>query len=156
MILTLNMDGLKARFNADRVLSAVDRAKKRNLSKQAAFTRRSAKSSIRRRRRTSVSGSPPSSHSGLLRKLIYFVYMPSTQSVVIGPMLTNQVQKLRKYRIVQNKTVPETLETGGRVTRTWVKSGRSKRVYIQPRPFMRPALIKGTADLEKYWKDTVK
>jgi len=156
MILTLNMNELKSRFNAGLVLSAVDRAKKRNLTKQAAFTRRSAKSSIRRRRRTSAPGSPPSSHSGLLRKLIYFIYEPSTQSVVIGPMLTNQARKLSKYRLTQNKTVPETLETGGRVTRTSVRTGRTKRVYVQPRPFMRPALIKGLADLEKYWKDTVK
>lgn len=52
-------------FDRKAVLAAVDKATLRVLSKFGAFVRRRAKSSIRKRKKASPPGQPPSSHSGL-------------------------------------------------------------------------------------------
>ena len=72
-------------FDRQPVLNAVSRSERRVLSKFGAFVRRGARSSIRKRKSVSEPGSPPSSHTGLLRKMIFFVYEPARASVVIGP-----------------------------------------------------------------------
>jgi len=61
-------------FDSPKVVRAVDRTTRRVLSKFGAFVRRTARSSIRKRKRISEPGSPPSSHSGLLKKFIFFGY----------------------------------------------------------------------------------
>ena len=76
-------------FDSPKVLSAVDKATRQVLSKFGAFVRRSAKSSIRKRKRISSPGQPPSSHSGFLKKFIWFGYEPGSKSVVIGPAALN-------------------------------------------------------------------
>ena len=99
-------------FDRKTVLSSVDRATRRVLSKFGAYVRTSAKSSIRKRKKVSDPGRPPSSRTGLLKKYIFFAYDGRKQSVVIGPVRLNT-----KYfdRDVQPKTglVPEVLEYGG-------------------------------------------
>ena len=102
-------------FDSQRVMQAVDAAKRTNLSKQGAFVRTAARSSIRKRKRISEPGQPPSSHTGLLRDFIFFAYEPFTQSVVIGPAKTNQVFFDDDMRPITG-TVPEVLEYGGRIT----------------------------------------
>jgi len=64
-------------FDSPKVVRAVDRTTRRVLSKFGAFVRRTARSSIRKRKRISEPGSPPSSHSGLLKKFIFFGYDPT-------------------------------------------------------------------------------
>jgi len=55
-------------FDRQAVISKVDAATRRVLSRFGAFVRQRAKSSIRKRRNPAPPGSPPSSHTGLLKK----------------------------------------------------------------------------------------
>lgn len=72
-------------FDAPKIVRSVDAATRKVLSKFGAYVRTAARSSIRTRKKVSEPGSPPSSHTGLLKKFIYFGYDESRQSVVVGP-----------------------------------------------------------------------
>lgn len=139
-------------FDRAAVQSAVDRVKRKNLSRFGAFVRRTARSSIRKRKRgSSRPGQPPFSKTGLLRQFILFGYDAAAESVVIGPAKLNKPG-----------SAPEVLEHGGvaEIIRVRVRKGnRSRerqRVLIKARPYMRPAF---EAELKKaalVWKDTVR
>lgn len=133
-------------FDRAKVVRAVDRAKRQSLSKAGAFIRRSAKSSIRKRKRISAPGSPPSSHEGSLRRLIYFGYDRQTDSVVVGPV---------GYK---NSRVPSVLETGGSTVVIRRVGGRLVRtkVKIAARPYMRPAYEKNKDLLPAQFRNSVR
>ena len=129
-------------FDTKAVTSAVSKAKRKVLSKAGAFVRRTAKGSIRQGKGPSIPGSPPRSHTGLLKKFIFFAHDKDRDSVIIGP------EKI----IAKGRDVPRITEEGGRsvaTTRRVIKR-RGKRVVINkgdkvtypPRPFMGPALDK--------------
>jgi hypothetical protein len=131
-------------FDSPTVLIAVDKATRKVLSRFGAFVRRTAKGSIRKRNASSAPGSPPSSHTGLLKRFIFFGYDPSRRSVVIGPA-----------QLTENNRgdAPSALEYGGTATLT---QGKNKnRVKIQARPFMGPAFEKETPKLPSLWKNSV-
>lgn len=107
----------KSFFDRAAVKGAVDKGTRAALSKFGAFVRTRARSSIKKRKAPAPPGSPPSSHTGALKK-IFFGYDQARASVVIGPVLAAS----------QNGT-PERLETGG--------AFKGKR--YAPRPFMAPA-----------------
>jgi hypothetical protein len=130
-------------FDRQKVTKAVSRSERRVLSKFGAFVRRGAKSSIRKRKSVSQPGRPPSSHTGLLRKMIFFVYEPSRSSVVIGPIELNR-----------GTDAPRLLEHGGQVVRRQGKQ-RTRMVY-RPRPFMGPALERELPKLPAMWRDSVR
>ncbi|MEN9555081.1 MAG: hypothetical protein RLZZ232_1367 [Planctomycetota bacterium] len=129
-------------FDRRRVTSAVDKATRTRLSRFGAFVRTAARSSIRRRKASSKPGQPPSSHTGLLKQHIYFIYEPNNRSVVIGPAFLNERQ--------QSPPVPELLENGGLVYRTGVS------MFYEPRPYMRPAFDQEMDNLEKLWRNSVR
>ncbi len=119
-------------FDRAVVADAMDKTTRRAFSKFGAFVRTRARSSIRKRKRVSEPGSPPSSHSGLLRQFIFFAYDPDRKSVVIGPAKLNSVL---------SPTAAKSLEHGGE---SIVRSGRrehgeTRKVLVRPRPFMQPA-----------------
>ena len=131
-------------FDRDKIISAVDTATRKVLSRFGAFVRTAAKSSIRRRKAASAPGSPPSSHTGLLKKFIFFGYDPDRKSVVIGPERLN----------AKNTDAPHTLEYGGMTT---IENRTAKRqVRIVPRPYMGPAFEKEKPKLSAMWRDSVK
>ncbi len=115
-------------FDTAKVIAATDRATRKVLSRFGAFVRRTAKGSIRKRKKSAPPGKPPSSHTGLLKKFIFFGYEPKRRSVVIGSV-----------RLTKNNRgdAPSVLEYGGRTTIR--EKGKKKRVSIRPRPFMGPA-----------------
>jgi hypothetical protein len=131
-------------FTSKAVLSATDRATRRVLSKFGAYVRRTAKSSIRKRKAISRPGKPPSSHTGLLKRFILFGYDPAKRSVVIGP--------LRLTRDGRGDA-PQALEEGG--TSRTVRRGRKKRVKIKARPYMGPAMEKEKPKLPHMWRNSV-
>jgi phage gpG-like protein len=137
----------------------VDRAILRQLSKAGAFIRQRARSSIRKRKKASKPGKPPTNRKGLLRNNIVFVYDPDSRSVVIGPTLLNMIFFNGDGQPVKG-TVPGVLEAGGQISMLmryipylgkWVRADlRSRRrlvgnqlkrrtVTIAARPFMGPA-----------------
>jgi hypothetical protein len=135
-------------FDRKAVTGAVDRATRKVLSKFGAFVRRAAKSSIRKRKRVSAPGEPPSSHTGLLKRFIFFGYDRDQRSVVIGPQRLNQ----------KIGDAPHALEHGGAST---VLEGsrrrrRKRRVRIRARPYMGPAFEKEQPKLAAMWRDSVK
>ncbi len=130
-------------FDRSAVTNAADRAERRVLSRFGAFVRRGARSSIRRRKSVSQPGSPPSSHTGLLKRNIFFIYERQRSNVVIGPILLNK-----------GTDAPAILEHGGAVTRR----RRKKRVRMtyRPRPFMGPAFERETPKLPQMWRDSIR
>jgi hypothetical protein len=133
-------------FDRQVVIRAVDKAKRRTLSRAGAFIRQSARTSIRPRRGTSRPGNPPYSHEGSLRRFILFGYDPQTESVVVGPV---------GFR---RSIAPHVLEFGGMTSapRWWKRSGKSKRIRIKRRPFMGPALERERDKLPWLWESSVR
>ena len=135
-------------FDRKAVTGKVDRAARKVLSRFGAFVRRAAKSSIRKRKRVSSPGQPPSSRTGLLKKFIFFGYEPAKRSVVIGPV--------RLSRKVGD--APHALEHGGTSTLAEGLRGsrKKRRVKIKARPFMGPAFDKEKPKLPAMWAGSVK
>lgn len=137
-------------FDNAKVINAVDRASRSVLSKFGAFVRTAAKSSIRPRKKSSKPGHPPTSHSGLLKKFIFFGYSQQQTSVVIGPAKLNQ----------KIGNAPEVLEYGGKSTIfAWDSKAKVKTkqtVRIAARPYMRPAFAKNLPKLPALWRNSVR
>jgi len=131
-------------FDRRAVAGAVDRGTRRVLSRFGAFVRTTARHSIRPRKKVSEPGQPPSSHVGLLRKLIYFGYDAARKSVVIGPTPLRGTAQ-----------VPPLLEYGGRARRRGRK-GRQVMATYRARPFMGPAFEREKPRLPAMWAGSVK
>ena len=132
-------------FDKKAVRDKVDAGTRRVLSKFGAFVRRTARGSIRKRKKPSPPGTPPSSHVGLLKKFILFGYEPAKRSVVIGPVRLSQKGR---------GEAPHLLEYGG--TGTVQRKGKRRRAKIRARPFMAPAAEKEHPKLPAMWRDSVR
>ncbi|HOQ61483.1 MAG TPA: hypothetical protein PKZ08_12740 [Vicinamibacterales bacterium] len=132
-------------FDKKAVRDKVDAGTRRVLSKFGAFVRRTARGSIRKRKKPSPPGQPPSSHVGLLKKFIFFGYEPAKRSVVIGPVRLSQKGR---------GEAPHLLEYGG--TGTVQRKGKRRRAKIRARPFMAPAAEKEHPKLPAMWRDSVR
>ncbi len=137
-------------FDSPKVVRAVDSATRWALSRAGAFIRTRAKTSIRKRKKISAPGKPPSSHEGTLRRLIFFGYEPAGRTVVIGPVAHGKGE------------APSLLELGGTVNRTVIRRRHGKyrakkqRMTYKPRPFMGPAMVKELPNLPKRWQGSVR
>ncbi len=141
-------------FDRSKIIRSVDRAARQVLSKFGAFVRTAARSSIRKRKKASEPGKPPSSHVGTLKQFIYFAYEPGSRNVVIGPTRIN----------TSTGEPPHALEYGGLTTDMRVKRKRrgrprtvqKRRVVIKARPYMHPARDKELPKLPALWANSVK
>ncbi|MFQ5733181.1 MAG: hypothetical protein ACE5KM_14670 [Planctomycetaceae bacterium] len=132
-------------FDRKKVTSAVDKATRRVLSRFGAFVRTAARSSIRRRKSVSKPGQAPTNWTGLLKKFLFFSFVPSKRSVVIGPARINK----------SSKDAPELLEKGGTAKRR-DRNGRRRTVRYRARPYMGPAFEKEQKQLPKLWRNSVR
>ena len=135
-------------FSTRAVMSKVDRSTRRVLSRFGAYVRTTARHSIRKRKRPSRPGEPPSSHTGLLKRFIFFGYDRDRRSVVIGPeRLGNKAGD-----------APSALEYGGTSTVTEERRGKRKKrqTRIEARPFMGPAFEKEKPKLPAMWRGSVR
>jgi len=114
-----------------KVIRAADAANRRNLSKAGAFIRTTARHSIRKRKAASPPGSPPSSHTGLLKRFIFFGYDAARKTAVVGPMRLNQ--KVGDAPAAHEHGGATVVIEGSRRSRR-----RRRRVRIKARPFMGP------------------
>lgn len=177
MIPTFEMK--KAFFDRQKVIKAVDRQTRRSLSRSLSFVRRTARRDVlRRRKRTSSPGSPPSIHSKnptASLRTIFFVYDQRTKSGVVGPVKLNQ----SNITNTGSKTIPQVMEEGGPVRipeeqwkgsqdgkwfrrdgRRGMRPGKRYRVRTatyKPRPFMAEALRRETekGNIASPWANVV-
>jgi hypothetical protein len=156
-MLRFKINDAKSFFFDRAIVSAVDKASGRVLSKFGAHVRTTAKNLIRspgKKGKPSKPGQPPKNRTGLLKDFIYFVWDPARRSVVIGPARLNGANTGK---------APEVLEYGGQaiVNTRKLRRGRSperekKSVRIEARPFMGPAYAKEAPELPAMWRDSVK
>lgn len=144
-------------FDRKVVHDAIGREKRKAISRSLAFVRTRARSLLRRRKKPSLPGKPPSIHSqqyGL--KTILFAYDPRIQGGIVGPVKLNQVNMTWRG----SQPVPSIMEMGGQVKIHETKSFSDGKWYRRdlrrrlrpnqkrrirsanyaPRPFMTPAL----------------
>ena len=132
-------------FDRKKVLDAVDKATRKVFSKFGAFVRTAAKSSIRKRKKISQPGQPPSSHVGTLKRLIFFGYDTDRRSVVIGPT---------PFR--GKAEAPPLLEYGGNARRRDRKTKSIRTMRYRARPFMGPAFEKEKSKIPALWAKSIK
>ena len=151
-MITMKIDKIKgAFFDSEKVLREVDKTTRASLSRFGAYVRRGSRQSIRKRKASSLPGQPPSSHTGLLKKFIFFAYDTDAKSVVIGPALLGS--KLGD--------VPQALEHSGttimtrRVRVRGRRERRRVRLQVKARPFMQPAFDTEVTKLPAHWRASV-
>jgi hypothetical protein len=133
-------------FDRGPIVRAVEKARRAVLSKAGAFIRTTARNSMRRRKGSAPPGQPPHVHKGTLRRLIFFGYDRSSDSVVVGPV---------GFRA---STAPNLLEFGGKATLVRRRRGKvvRDRATYESRPFMGPALEKERPRLPQLWAGSVR
>lgn len=101
-------------FDSSKVRNQLERKERSALSRVGSFIRRRMRSKIRKRKRPSKPGQPPSAHTTGFASLrsIFFAYDQQRHSVVVGPVLLNKRQSLIEP---VDGTVPGTLEAGGTI-----------------------------------------
>ena len=142
-------------FDRQAVIDVVGRANAKNLSRAGSFIRRSARSSLRRRKRVSEPGQPPSVHTQdrvATLKNIWFVFERRRTSVVVGPLRLNG----STVRGSNRSTVPELHELGGTAVLESRKKKRRRRARYAARPFMGPAMKRELPKFEGLWANSVK
>ena len=130
-------------FDRDIVKNAMDAKSVRALSRVGAFIRRTARTSIRKSKKTAAAGQPPRSHSQddtISIRNIQFGYDTSTRSMVIGPVQLNS-------KSGTSAGVPNLLEFGGEAVR-----GKKTLTYA-PHPFMGPALEANRDEIPAEWRN---
>jgi len=147
-------------FNTKAVSDALDPVTREALAHAGAAIRMTARRSIRKRKSISKPGSPPSSHAGHLRRLLFYAFDRMAETVVVGPVPFKE------------GTAPATLEAGGSVTTRkttlirgeqgrnrsghftageWQRVPAGTRLTYRPRPFMGPALAKVEPRVAGFW-----
>ena len=132
-------------FDPKKVLDPAERADRQQLSKFGAFVRTRARSSMRKRKRASRPGEPPSVHVGLVKKFLYFVYESQRRNVLIGPAKLNGTRSGDSL---------EMLEHGGDTTRR--RGKETVRAQYPARPFMGPAFAKELPNAPRLYRNAIK
>lgn len=123
-LMTVTIQAKDFFFDRPVVERAVDKATHRALSRSLAFVRKSQKSSIRRRKKPSEPGKPPSAHSRdpvASVKNILFAYDRRSKYGIVGMVNLNG----RRSMVQSSKELPELLEFGGPMTITEIQSSWS-------------------------------
>jgi hypothetical protein len=131
-------------FTSPRVVFAIEQGQAKVFKRFGAFVRQTARRSIRKRKRVSLPGQPPSSHTGAIKNLIQFAYDAKARSVVIGPILGSS-----------RSGAPAALEWGA-PSRIAAGKRQGEEIRIQPRPYMTPAFTQETSKLPALWRNSIK
>lgn len=137
--------GKLAFFDSAKVLSAVDAAARRVYSKFGAFVMRRDRSSVRKRKKPSRPGEPPSSHMGLIKRFILFAWDFMAEAVFIGTVKLDG----------KPGDAPAALEKGGTALVSLGRGKGRKRVDIEARPHTGPAFQAELPGLPAMWQDSV-
>lgn len=151
-------------FDRDHVIAAMDETTLKALSKAGAFIRQRARTSMRRRKRPSEPGQPPSVHSGELREYLFFAWDASSRSVVVGPagFKNSDVPNLQEFGGVRTNQRERTIRVvapgqGPRGRRTEARTLRAGEPIVYPkRPYMAPALEKELSRVPSLFQNAVR
>ena len=117
-------------FDVPKIVAAMDEAKHKNLSKQLAFIRLTAKQSLKRKKKSSAPGRTPNVHSNSkfanLKNILFF-YDRNTDSGIVGPVGFGNIKP----------AVPHLMEKGG----SW--HGRSQLVQVSNAEAKRGTSVNG-------------
>lgn len=133
-------------FDKKAVRDMVDEKTRSALGRVGAFVRQRARSSMRpggKKNKISAPGEAPRTHTGELKKKLWFALEPSGKSVVIGPA------KFKEGK------APGLLEFGGNVPGRR-RGGKSYTAHYKARPYMGPALDKELKNIAPQWGASVK
>jgi hypothetical protein len=173
----------KTRVFLDRkaVADAVGKANAVALGKAGMLLRRTARQSMRRRKKAAPPGQPPSAHSGkdfprgpLLKKFLFAEFDLVTKSIVVGPTALpgskSDVHRLLETGSVKRIQLRPPKKVGRQASplqsaafKRKIKDGSLKRVrptitatvQIPARPYMRPALAKDAPQFPSLFANTV-
>lgn len=165
----MKIDQAKSQF-FDRLLiqSPLEKAEHKFLNRAGAAVRLTSRRSIRKRKKISSPGQPPTSRTGLLKQFIFYVKDPAGNGVVVGPALLNTTQERDTLFLLEHGGQRRTRRgywytagTGeqGRDKRGHFTKRSGERKYVpkgtrqnyKPRPFMGPALDKTKPRLAEFW-----
>jgi len=124
----------RTRDNTKQVLTKAKKGSIKSLGHAGATIRLTAKRSIRRRKKPSEEGQPPSTRKGQLRGAIMYAVEKQNDLVVIGP---------EQAKVGKSASAHE-------------HGGRYKRQRYPKRPFMGPALETTKERLPRKWAGSVK
>ncbi|MEL6896243.1 MAG: hypothetical protein AAFP90_09090 [Planctomycetota bacterium] len=117
------------RLNRPTITQMMDRKTRRALIRAGAFVRRRARSQLRRRKRVSRPGQPPSVHSRdkfATLKNILFAFDERSFAVIVGPREIG-----RRYpNILPGETVGEVQEVGGRMIVFEIQQSRGRWLAV--------------------------
>lgn len=85
-------------------------------------------------------GEPPRVRRGDIKQQLFYVYDPSSKSVVVGPA-----------KLSRATGAPATLEFGGST-----RGSFGKTVTVAKRPYMQPALAVARPKMSELWKNSVR
>jgi len=123
-------------FDRKAVKDVMDQRSREVLSHWGAFTRMTARRSMRKLAHPAPPGKPPRVVKGTIKRLTFYSYDKTTRSAVAGPLLS-----------VPFTNAPDNLEHGG-----LVRAHKKRPAYvIAPRPFMQPASDKANERLPDWW-----
>ncbi len=118
-----------------------------------AFVMTKARQSVRKKKKISEPGDPPSGHSELLKRLIRFA--ASNTSVIIGPEReSGKIGFAPRALEYGGETEIKIKQKVGRKGKEQVKQ-LGKKITIKARPFMGPAFIAELKNLDSLWKNAI-
>lgn len=142
-----------------KIVDRYERARKRPQLRAGAKVRKIARRSMRRRKKASRAGSPPSVHSGEPNlRTIFFAWDPAIDGVTVGPVRLSGEDP--------DPRAPEVNEFGGTAVRTLIvfagqkpnrrPAGKKKiRARYPKRDFMMPATETMAEKYPEEWKDAI-
>jgi hypothetical protein len=171
-------------FDRTAIKEAIEKSDKKTLGKIGFLLRRSARQSMRSRKKKAAPGQPPSAHSGkayplgpLLKNRLFYYYDLVSESVVVGPEKLGksdapEVQEFGtptkrwvRVRGVKPKKRKPSTELQKLTFKRLVEEGRIPKEEIQLKqitvnvhehPFMAPALDRESPKFAALYKDQVK
>lgn len=148
-----------------RVNTIYNRARERWAKRAAAIVRLTAKRSIRKRKKASPAGSPPSTHEGsYLRNVLVYAYDEVRREAVVGvrdgagelSLIHEEGREATLEEYSDEKSGETQWFEGPPKAARWKPTGNKKRVTYPRRPFLMPALEKTAPKLAALWQDSIK
>lgn len=152
------------------VTNPVDRELTRRLFKFGSFVRQTARRSMKKRKKSSEPGKPPSTHEGTIKQKLIYAVNPGEKNVVIGPTLWSRkaahivehggafVVNLRPWWVEsdprERAAIYKRVRAGGN-TGSERRFRVKRKIKYAARPFMRPAFAQEIKENRELWGNLI-